>query len=433
MKSVCIIFQVHQPIRLRPYSFFELGRSHHYYNQALNEQILQRVAERCYLPMNQLLLDEIRHYGKDFRVSFSISGVALEQFRRYTPQVIDSFQRLAETDCVEFLGNPYAHSLAALYSPAEFTEQVEMQQRQLASTFGQHAVSFCNTDLLCTRELGSRIARLGFRCMLAHVETQQMGGVSPNILYAHPERPDLKILVKNESLSDDISLRFARTDWPEWPLTAAKFAHWMSASDPNEIINLCLNYETFGEHLGPETGLFSFMRDLIRELLSQTNFRFSCPSLAATAHGPAPALPLSEPEHPFVHQYPLQSDALLALYELEDLVKERHDPWLLRDWRRLQSIDHFRSMPNGAELASPAIRPFLPEQDPYLAYANFMNIVADVQIRSAHAEERPVQQKHRKWQRKFRRHHLPKPGNTQLISTPPLHPANENQRASSGR
>lgn len=158
MKSVCIIFQVHQPIRLRPYSFFELGRSHHYYNQALNEQILQRVAERCYLPMNQLLLDEIRHYGKDFRVSFSISGVALEQFRRYTPQVIDSFQRLAETDCVEFLGNPYAHSLAALYSPAEFTEQVEMQQRQLASTFGQHAVSFCNTDLLCTRELGSRIA-----------------------------------------------------------------------------------------------------------------------------------------------------------------------------------------------------------------------------------------------------------------------------------
>ena len=247
--SICIYFQVHQPDRLRQYRFFDIGNDHHYYDDFANRTILRRVAERCYLPMNKLLLEVIAACGKKFKVAFSISGSVIEQFEAYAPEVLDSFKALAATGCVEFIGETYSHTLASLFSPAEFEKQVKLHSALIAKHFGKKPKTFRNTELIYSDEIGAAVSKMGFTCMLTEGAKHILGWKSPNYVYTNAINPKLKLLLRNFSLSDDIAFRFSDKSWDKWPVDAGKYVSWLTDSiRDGEVINLFMDYETFGEH-----------------------------------------------------------------------------------------------------------------------------------------------------------------------------------------
>ena len=223
MKTICFYFQVHQPLRLKKYRFFNMGKDHLYLDDYANRTIMQKVARRCYLPMNELLLKLIRENGKKFKVAFSISGIAIEQFRMYAPEVLDSFQALARTGCVEFLAETYAHSLASLVSEEEFVDQIRQHCRTIEQEFGVKPKAFRNTELIYSDRIGEIVASLGFRTMLTEGAKHILGWKSPNFVYANAINPKLHLLLRNFKLSDDIAFRFSDRNWSEWPLTADKY------------------------------------------------------------------------------------------------------------------------------------------------------------------------------------------------------------------
>jgi len=282
MKKLCFYFQVHQPMRLRHYRFFDISKNHDYFDDKFNFEIMRKVAEKCYLPMNQLLLDLIHEFKGEFKVSFSISGTALDQFEMYAHDVLDSFKRLAATGCVEFLAETYSHSLSALVSQEEFTKQVEKQAKKIEELFGQKPKVFRNTELIYSNHIGWMVSQMGYKTMLTEGADKVLGWQSPNFLYQNQHVPDLKLLLKNYKLSDDIAFRFSQSTWEAYPLTADKYVDWLnSISWTEEIVNLFMDYETFGEHQWKESGIFDFMYHLPRLVLSRSEFRFCTPSEAS--------------------------------------------------------------------------------------------------------------------------------------------------------
>ena len=278
-KSICIYFQVHQPDRLRLYRFFDIGKESWYYDDFNNRTILQRVAEKCYLPANKIILNLIKEHKGAFKLAYSISGVALDQFEKYAPQVIESFKELARTGCVEFLAETYAHSLSSLINEDEFAGQVKMHSEKIEQLFGKKPVIFRNTELIYSDSIGSVVADLGFKGMLTEGAKHVLAWKSPNYLYTNALNPRLKLLLKNFQLSDDIAFRFSDRSWSNWPLTADKYVTWLSRSlEKEEIVNLFMDYETFGEHQHETTGIFDFLKHLPSAVLSQTNFEFLTPS-----------------------------------------------------------------------------------------------------------------------------------------------------------
>ncbi|NCB09451.1 MAG: alpha-amylase, partial [Bacteroidia bacterium] len=248
MKSVCLFFQVHQPFRHRHYRFFDIGNDHYYYDDYSNETIMRRIAEKCYLPTNQLLLKLADQMEGKFKVAFSITGLALEQFELYAPEVIESFQKLAKTGCVEFLSETYSHSLASLTDWNIFKKQVQLHDQLIFRLFGQQPQVFRNTEMIYSDQIGAQIAEMGFQAMLTEGARHVLGWKSPNFLYVNAINPRLKILMRNFKLSDDISFRFSNTNWSEYPLTADKFVSWLEKLDKKEeVVNLFLSYESFGE------------------------------------------------------------------------------------------------------------------------------------------------------------------------------------------
>ena len=239
MKTVCLYFQVHQPLRLKTYRFFNMGKDHNYLDVSANRSIMQRVAAECYLPMNNLLLKLIRENEGRFKVTFSISGLAIEQFRSYTPDVLDSFRELAKTGCVEFLAETYSHSLSSLISPEEFKKEVDAHIALMQSEFGYTPTSFRNTELIYSDSIGEQVAAMGFRAMLAEGARHVLGWKSPNFVYANALDQKLRLLLRNYKLSDDIAFRFSNQGWGEWPLTADKYAGWIADDNTTgEVINL---------------------------------------------------------------------------------------------------------------------------------------------------------------------------------------------------
>ena len=239
MKTVCLYFQVHQPWRLKKYRFFNMGKDHNYLDDLLNRSIMQKVARQCYLPMNALLLKLIKENKGKFRCSFSITGIAVEQFRAFAPEVLDSFKELAATGCVEFLAETYSHSLASLASKEDFTEQVKLHTAMIKKEFGVKPTAFRNTELIYSDEIGAMVADMGFRTMLAEGAKHVLGWKSPNYVYANAINQKLRLLLRNYKLSDDIAFRFSNRSWDEWPLTADKYVKWLSSDEtPGEVINL---------------------------------------------------------------------------------------------------------------------------------------------------------------------------------------------------
>ncbi len=405
MPSVCFYFQVHQPLRLRHYTVFD--KNDRYFDDYKNASICRKVANKCYLPTNRLILDLIRKFDGRFKVAYSITGVLLEQFLSYSPEVMSTFDALAETGCVEFLAETYYHSLSFLYSQDEFVEQVNKHIETIDSFFGQKPRIFRNTELVYNNDLATLIESMGkFDAIITEGADHILGHRSPNFVYQPKDCNNLKLLLKNYSLSDDIAFRFSNRDWPQWPLTADKFAHWISNVNGNgNVVNLFMDYETFGEHQWEDTGIFDFMRHLPHEVLKHPDNNFKTPSEVVQHYQPVDTVDV-----PHIISWAdierdlsawvgnaMQSNAIHELYRLEKKIKQTDDEKIIADWRRLQASDHFYYMCTKYFADGDVHKYFNPYDSPYDSYINFMNVLDNLQSRcsrqaraepSIHTQER---------------------------------------------
>ncbi|MCQ2236995.1 MAG: glycoside hydrolase family 57 protein [Bacteroidales bacterium] len=385
MKNICLYFELHQPVKLRRYRFFDIGNDHYYYDDYANESNINRLAHTCYLPANRILLDLIKKYKGKFSVAFSISGTMLDQLKLYAPEVIDSFKELAKTKHVEFLAETSAHSLAVLRNPEEFKRQVAQQVKNIEDTFGQVPVVFRNTELIYSDYIGELVSQMGFKAILSEGAKQVLGWKSSNYLYCNAVEPRLKVLLKNFSLSDDIALRFSNQAWDSWPLTADKFKSWLDGVPANEeVVNLFMNYEVFGGVHSQESGILSFLGSLPQVVLSDKDYAFTTPSKAASSLQPVSAIHVPNAtswvdEERDVTAWlgnEMQNEAVDKLYNLVPLVEKCTDQSLLKDWQYLQSSDHFYYM--GTKFFSNGARAYAnPYQTPYEAFINYMNVLTD--------------------------------------------------------
>ncbi len=394
MPSVCFYFQVHQPMRVKRYRMFDIGNDQEYFNDAgetnvNNQKILRKVADKCYLPTNKVLLDLLDRHP-EFRVSFSLSGVFLEQAQMYAPEIIKSFQDLVRTGRVEILAETYYHSLAALYSQDEFREQVREHGALIKKLFDVTPTVFRNTELIYNNEIAKEVEDMGYKAILAEGADHILGWRSPNFVYTPKGTRNLKLLLKNYKLSDDIAFRFGSKEWEGYPLTADTFARWISSiNGSGDTVNLFMDYETFGEHQWESTGIFDFLRALPGEVLKHPDNRFLTPSQVAERHPVASELdvhlPMSwadvERDLSAWRSNDIQHDALNAIYELEGAVIATGDQTILRDWRRLQTSDHFYYMCTKWFADGDVHKYFNPYETPYDAFIAYMNVMKDLKLR----------------------------------------------------
>jgi len=397
MTCVCFYFQLHQPFRLRRYSVFDSDP--YYFDDDANRAIMEKVARKCYRPATERMLELVRRHEGRFRVAFSLTGTILEQFQKYQPDVLERFQALAETGCCEFLAETSDHSLAFLYSREEFRAQVRRHMAMIESLFGQTPRVFRNTELIYNNDLASFIESMGqFDGVLAEGADHVLQGRSPSQAYRPPGGVDLKLLLKNYRLSDDIAFRYSNRSWSEWPLTAEKFARWVeqvetseNASDQGQALcNLFLDYETFGEHQWEETGIFDFLEKLPGAILASGRNTFATPSEVLAK---APADEVFDAPHMISWAdterdlsawlgNAMQSNALHEIFKLEGPVKKKDDPTLLRDWRRLTASDHYYYMCTKYFADGDVHRYFNPYESPYDSYINFMNVLDHMRTRA---------------------------------------------------
>ena len=389
MKTICFYFQIHQPFRLKRYRFFDIGNDHYYYDDFNNEEIMSRIAHRSYIPANYTLLEMIKNSNGKFKVAFSISGVALEQFEIYVPEFIDSMRDLAKTGCVEFLSETYAHSLASLKDPEEFVDQVKMHDDKIEMLFGQRPKVFRNTELIYSDEIAGMVASMGFKGCITEGAKHILGWKSPNYLYSSAAAPKLKLLLKNSKLSDDISFRFSNYEWNEYPLTADKFINWITAlPETEQIINLFMNYETLGELQPRETGIFEFMKALPR-FAEEKGISFSTPTEIISKLKPVDSLSVTHPiswadEERDTSAWLgnlLQNEAFEKLYSMAERVRLCNDRRLKQDWNYLQASDHFYYMCTKHFSDGAVHSHYSPYDSPYEAFTNYMNVLSDFIVR----------------------------------------------------
>ena len=393
-KSICLYFQVHQPNRLRQYRFFDIGKNSHYYDDFTNRTILRRIAQKCYLPMNELLLQQIEEQKGAFKVAFSITGTALEQFDRYCPEVLDSFKKLAATGCVEFLSETYYHSLSSLASESEFKHQVAKHKEAIEKYFGVTPTTFRNTELIYSDSIANMVGDLGFKTILTEGAKHVLGWQSPNYLYKATTKKNQKLLLRNSGLSDDIAFRFSNKGWENWPLTTDKFVSWLKSGD-GEIVNLFMDYETFGEHQAASTGIFDFMKYLPAAVLADGEFEFVTPARAARKHKPVAPLCIpdaiswadEERDTSAWLGNELQNEAFNKLYSLSEKLAILNDAELWSDFGHLQESDHFYYMFTKYFSDGAVHKYFNPYDTPFEAFINYMNVLSDFMLRVDQAFE----------------------------------------------
>ena len=385
MSSLVFYFQVHQPYRLRRYSFFEVSERHDYFNEELNAFVLRKVAAKCYIPANRVLLRLIDRYQGAFRVAFSLTGIAIEQMERYAPEALDSFVELARTGCVEFLGETYYHSLAALYDAQEFRAQVQKHAELMEHLFRRRPTVFRNTELIYSDDIGNLVADMGYKAMITEGVDEILGSRTPNRVYKVPGR-DMRLLLKNYGLSDDIAFRFSNQAWHSYPLTAPKFASWLHRlEDQAEVMNLFMDYETFGEHQWEATGIFDFLEHLPEEVMKDGKWDFCTPSEAVDRYQPS-----SEISYPRITSWAdverdlsawrgnrIQAAALARLFSYSSRLLDAGDPGALHLWRLLQTSDHFYYMCTKMFEDGDVHAYFSPYESPYDAFIYYMNVLRD--------------------------------------------------------
>ena len=390
MRSVCLYFQVHQPFRLRTYRFFDIGADHYYYDDYQNKHIARRLAQECYLPANEVLLGLINEFGSAFKVTFSISGIALEQFKKYTPEVIDSFKRLAKTGNVEFLAATYSHSLVGLIDPAEFKRQVEEQAAAIHELFDVTPIAFCNTELVYSNSIAGQVLDMGYKTMITEGARQLLGWKSPNFLYQSAPHQRMKLLLRNYQLSDDIAIRFSQKEWSEWPLTAEKYVSWINKVDAKQqLLNLFMDYETFGELQKAESGIFGFLRAFPEQLIKTGKWVFRTVSEISEEFQPIAgidcphAISWADEERDLSAWLgnDLQTEAFSSLFKVSDIMASCNDADLHRDWNYLQTSAHFYFMCTKWFSDGHVHQKLNPYSSPYEAFLNYMNVLSDFLIR----------------------------------------------------
>ena len=372
---------------MKTYRFFNMGNDHNYLDDFTNRAIMQKVARECYLPMNALLLSLIEENKGAFKCSFSITGSAVEQFKAYAPEVLESFKRLAETGCVEFLAETYSHSLSSLFSVDEFKQEVKLHTQMLKEEFGVKPTAFRNTELIYSDEIARAVEGMGFKTMLAEGAKHILGWKSPNFVYTDAVDNKLRLLLRNYKLSDDIAFRFSNEGWPEWPLTADKYAQWV-ASETGDVVNLFMDYETFGEHQKASTGIFDFMKALPKALLATGELEFATVSEAtkrlqpvAVLHCPY-AMSWADEERDVTAWLgnDLQNEAFSKLYALAPKVKKAKNKDFDYVWHFMQNSDHFYYMATKWFSDGDVHSYFNPYGSAYEAFINYMNVLSDFEI-----------------------------------------------------
>ena len=392
-KTIVLYMHVHQPYRIRHYTIFDAGRDHayfdaHYDNRTNNERIIHKVAEKSYIPTNRLLL-KLLHQYPGFKISLSITGTLLEQLAAWSPSTLRSFQELTATGRVEIVGETYHHSLAFFYSQSEFEAQVTAHRELIERLFNQTPTAFRNTELAYNNDLAYWADKAGYKAILAEGWDPVLGWRSPNYMYRPTHTENIKLLMKNYKLSDDIAFRFSDQNWAEWPLTADKFTYWLGESGDATNFNLFMDYETFGEHQWGETGIFSFLEHLPAEWLKNDNHAFMTVTEAADSYEAKDLI-----DTPYTTTWadterdlsawlgnPMQHQAITALYDLQTQVLGSGDHELINDWRRLQTSDHFYYMCTKWFSDGDIHAYFSPYETPYEAFTNFINSYHDMKFR----------------------------------------------------
>lgn len=396
MPSICFYFQVHQPYRLRNYSFFDIGSNHNYFDDLKNKQVLDKVSERCYLPTNKLMLELIKQHEGKFKISYSISGVALEQFATWRPDVLQSFVDLANTGCVEFIAETYCHSLAYIFSKDEFKKQVAEHGKLIEKYFNQKPKVFRNTELQYNNELAAFVEEMGYEAIIGEGVDRILNHRSPNFIYKAPNVSKIKSLLKNYKLSDDVAFRFSNQAWEEYPLTADKFATWVhSIAGMGETINLFMDYETFGEHQWEHSGIFEFLRYMPEYILKHPDFSFKTVSETAETYPVRDIYDCheltswadTERDLSAWIGNPMQDEAIAKIYQLEELVYGSKDEKMIDDWKKMLTSDHFYYMTTKFWADGDVHKYFSPYDSPYDAYIYYMNALSDLQVRLEQGEK----------------------------------------------
>lgn len=394
-KAIVLYLHVHQPYRVRHYTIFDSGVNHNYFDanfedQTSNERILKKVAEKSYLPTNQRLL-KLLEKNPDFKLSLSITGTVLEQLEKWSPEALQSFKDLCATGRVELVAETYHHSLAFFYSRAEFEMQVDMHRQKVQELFGQTPQVFRNTELAYNNDLAYWADKAGYKGILTEGWDPILDWRSPNYVYRPTYTNNIRLLMKNYKLSDDIAFRFGDREWKEWPLTADKFSHWLSEDNDATNFNLFMDYETFGEHQWQESGIFGFLEHLPGEWLKTEGHTFMTVSEAIDSFEPKGQIDVSqtitwadaERDLSAWLGNAMQGASINALYGLQDRIIASGDLGLIEDWRRLQASDHFYYMCTKWFNDGDIHAYFSPYDTPYEAYINFMNAYHDLQYRLA--------------------------------------------------
>lgn len=397
MASICFYFHVHQPYRLKHYNIFNIGKDRKYFDshdheRTSNKSVFNKVAEKCYLPTNKLLLELLERHP-EFRLSFSITGVFLEQAKEYNPKVLKSFQKLVDTGRVELINETYYHSLAALYSKDEFFEQVNMHKEALKKYFGYTPKVFRNTELIYNNQISEFAEEMGFSGVITEGADKILGWRSPNFIYHPAGTKKIKLLLKNYKLSDDIAFRFSNKGWEEHPLTVDKYTNWLNKINGNgNLINLFMDYETFGEHQWEDTGIFNFLDALPAKFLEHSDNDFVTPSEAIDKYDALGDVDVPdyiswadlERDLSAWRSNDMQHDALYKIYELEKQIKKTKNKELIETWRKLQTSDHFYYMCTKWFSDGDVHKYFSPYDSPYEAFISFMNVLEDLKNRVAH-------------------------------------------------
>ena len=392
-KAIVLYLHVHQPYRIRHYTVFDTGSNHNYFDAKFddatsNERILKKVAEKSYLPTNARLLKLLKD-NPDFKLSLSITGTVIEQLEKWSPESLVSFKKLVDTGRVELVAETYHHTLAFFYSKSEFEIQVDMHKRKIQEVFGQTPKVFRNTELSYNNDVAAWAEKAGYKGILAEGWDPILDWRSSNYMYKPKDSENISLLMKNYKLSDDIAFRFGDREWSEWPLTADKFAHWLS-EDPNATnFNLFMDYETFGEHQWEASGIFKFLESLPKEWLKTKNHTFMTVSEAIDVFKPVEEIDVphtitwadTERDLSAWIGNNMQISSIKALYDLEDRIIHTNDLALIDDWRRLQTSDHFYYMCTKYFNDGDIHAYFSPYTTPYEAYINFMNAFHDLKFR----------------------------------------------------
>jgi alpha-amylase len=394
MASICFYFQVHQPYRIKKYSIFDVGQNSEYFNDKSdhslnNEKTLLKVATKSYLPTNKILLELLEKHP-EFKISFSFSGVFLEQLEEFSPETLLSFQKLVKTGRVEILGETYYHSLSFLYSRDEFRRQVEKHSKKIKKVFGVSPKVFRNTELVYNNDVAWEAEQMGFKGVLAEGWDPILDWRSPNFLYSTPGTKKIKLLLKNYKLSDDIAFRFSNKGWVEHPLTVPKYVKWLNEVNGNgNVVNLFMDYETFGEHQWEDTGIFKFLEALPAEVLKHPDNNFVTPSEAIARYDSVGVLDIPnfiswadmERDLSAWLSNDIQNDAMGKVFAMESDVLGTGDDKLIDDWRKLQTSDHFYYMCTKYWSDGDVHKYFSPYNSPYEAFINYMNALSDLSLR----------------------------------------------------